>query len=96
MTDQTGQHIDHYRLLLLLGQGTFGKVYLAEHLHTHERVAVKILTMPFASKVLEDFLRETRTLFLLKHPHIVPLLDFGLENGTPYQRADHKQDLSYL
>lgn len=84
MTDRTGQQIDYYRLMLLLGQGTFGEVYLAEHLHNHRRVAVKILTTPFAPKILEDFLHETRTLFLLNHPHIVPPLDFGLENKIPF------------
>lgn len=84
MADRTGQKIDNYRLLRLLGQGTFGEVYLAEHQHKRTIVAVKMLTMQFSPEMVEDFLRETRVLFLLRHPHIVPLLDFGLENQTPF------------
>jgi eukaryotic-like serine/threonine-protein kinase len=84
MTDRTGQRLDNYHLLLLLGQGSFGDVYLAEHMHQHTRVALKVLTLHFDQDTLKNFLHEARTLFLLKHPSIVPLLDFGLEKETPF------------
>ncbi|MBA2287349.1 MAG: protein kinase [Ktedonobacteraceae bacterium] len=90
MTDRTGQQLDDYQLLRLLGQGAFGEVYLAEQIHTQTRVAVKVLTTPFSHKaqereaILEDFLREARALFRLTHPSIVPLLDFGLEHRIPF------------
>jgi eukaryotic-like serine/threonine-protein kinase len=84
MTDRTGQRFDRYYLLRLLGRGASGEVYLAEHMHQHTHVALKILTLEFDPETLKTFLDETRTLFLLKHPSIVSLLDFGIEHETPF------------
>jgi eukaryotic-like serine/threonine-protein kinase len=84
MTGREGQRLDHYYLRRLLGKGAFGEVYLAEHVHRHTWVALKVLTFDLDQDMLKTFLREARTLFLLKHPSIVPLLDFGLENETPF------------
>jgi serine/threonine protein kinase/outer membrane protein assembly factor BamB len=86
MTDRTGQRLDNYRMLLLLGQGNFGDVYLAEHVHQHTRVALKIFNVRFDEEMLENFLNEARTLFLLKHASIVPLLDFGLDKEPDPQK----------
>jgi len=84
MTDHTGEQLDNYYLQRLLGRGAFGEVYLAEQRHTHRAVAVKMLTTQLSGAVPASFLHEARTLFLLKHPHIVPLLDFGVENTIPF------------
>lgn len=70
--------VGDYRLVSQLGRGTFGTVYLAEHVHEHTQVAVKVLNLQLTDqKHLKDFLNEARTM-RLRHPHIVPLLDFGL------------------
>ncbi|MBV9708194.1 MAG: serine/threonine protein kinase, partial [Chloroflexi bacterium] len=83
MAGRTGQQVDDYRLHRLLGAGAFGEVYLAEHVHDHTSVAIKVLKVQLTAETLKDFLREART-FRLKHPHIVPLLDFGIEGETPF------------
>src|SRR5215831_4331115 len=82
--DRTGQRLDAYHLLSLLGQGTFGDVYLAEHLHQGTKVAIKVLKAQFDQEMLKSFLNEARTLFLLRHPSIVPLLDFGIHKDVPF------------
>jgi serine/threonine-protein kinase len=62
----------HYRILNLVGQGQFGKVYTAIHRQTGELVALKELNSPqFPTKKL---LREMRILLSLEHPNIVRCL----------------------
>ncbi|UIE39654.1 serine/threonine-protein kinase [Leptodesmis sichuanensis] len=58
-----------YRLLGLVGQGQFGRVYCASHRKTGAIVALKELDRQRFST--QKFLRELRFLLLLQHPHIV-------------------------
>lgn len=75
------QVIGEYHLLQKLGGGGFGTVYLAEHIHKHTQVAVKILQVSLTkSEDFHDFLNETRTMLRLRHLHIIPLLDVGLSS----------------
>nr|MDQ2716466.1 protein kinase [Chloroflexota bacterium] len=80
MIDRSGKPFDSYKLLHLLGEGAFGQVYLAEHMrqHTSERVAIKILQLRLEGPELHAFLNEAR-IIRLRHPHIVSVLDFGVE-----------------
>ena len=76
--ERVGQTVGDYRLLRWLGGGGFGNVYLAEHLHHQIQIAVKILTTRLTNA--DDwraFVNEAR-MFRLRHPHIMPLLDFGI------------------
>lgn len=59
----------HYRMLNLVGEGQFGKVYSGIHRETGELVALKELN---ASKFsTKKFLREIRILLILHHHNIV-------------------------
>ena len=72
------QQISEYRLMSKLGGGGFGTVYLAEHTHEHTQVAVKVLDIRFTkSEDFKEFINEARTM-RLRHPHIIPILDFGI------------------
>ncbi|HEY9763754.1 MAG TPA: serine/threonine-protein kinase [Trichocoleus sp.] len=57
-----------YRLLGLIGQGQFGRVYCAVHRRTGELVALKDLNRDRFST--HKFLRELRFLLSLEHPNI--------------------------
>jgi eukaryotic-like serine/threonine-protein kinase len=84
MTNRLGQQLGNYRLINLLGRGGFAEVYLGEHIHLETQAAVKVLHTQVGSNELELFRKEARTIAHLDHPHIVRVLEFGIENGFPY------------
>jgi len=84
MTDRVGQQLGNYRLISLLGDGGFAEVYLGEHVYLRTKAAIKVLHTQLAQDGMEGFLNEARTIANLVHPHIVRVLEFGLEGTTPY------------
>ena len=70
----------------LIGQGAMGAVYLSEDAKAGRRVALKLL----GRGLIEDerfrkrFMREAEIAASLDHPHIVPTLTFGEEDGRLY------------
>jgi serine/threonine protein kinase/formylglycine-generating enzyme required for sulfatase activity len=79
--------IGRYRLIRVLGEGGFGRVWLGIDEELKRRIAVKV-PMPgrFRSKRDADaFLVEARILARLDHPHIVPVHDVGrADDGSIY------------
>ena len=70
---------DRYRFIELLGKGGMGEVWLAEHVTSGRKEALKIL-MPQAAldpQFVSRFRREARAVNRLRHPNIVALYDFG-------------------
>src|SRR6266536_3979963 len=89
MAEHVRQQLGNYRLIQLLGQGNFSEVYLGEHIHLHTQAAIKVLHGQLASHDVESFLTEARTLAHLRHPHIIQVLDFGVEGTTPFLVMDY-------
>src|SRR5579863_8135471 len=89
MADRIGQQLGNYRLTRLIGQGGFGDVYLGEHVYLRTQAAIKVLQVRLANEDIEGFLNEARTIASLKHPHIVRVLDFGIDAGTPFLVMDY-------
>ena len=83
--DLLGQKFGEYRLLRWLGGGGCGEVYLGEHVRDQTLAAVKVLHARLAEPgELKAFINEARAI-RLKHPNIVPLLDFGIgANDIPF------------
>ena len=75
-----------YRLLRKLGQGGMGSVWYAEHMTLHSPVAIKLIDPSIAdnAEALGRFLREARSAASLRSPHVVQILDHGVDNGVPY------------
>ena len=80
---------DDYLIVDELGEGGFGKVYLALLLPVYMKVALKLLVRAERSPrselmLLETFEREAMSLAQLNHPNIVRLLKYGAWKGKPY------------
>src|SRR2546426_6826477 len=85
MAERVGQQFGQYRLTRFLGRGSFGEVYLGEHVYKHSLAAVKLLQARLTPEDLKEFINEASATFRLQHPHIVRLLDFGIgPENTPF------------
>ncbi len=84
MIGRLGQQLGNYRLVRLLGKGGFAEVYLGEHIHLNTQAAIKLLRTQLARDDVASFRTEARTIAHLKHPNIVSILDFGVENDLPF------------
>jgi serine/threonine-protein kinase len=74
-----------YRLLYELGRGGMGSVWAAEHLSLGTHVAIKLIDRqaPSATALLR-FEQEARAAAQLRSPHVVQVLDYGVDGKTPY------------
>ena len=89
MADRVGQRFGSYRLTRLLGQGGFADVYLGEHIYLNTQAAIKVLHVRLSGQDIEKFISEARILAHLVHPHIIRILDFGVESDTPFLVMDY-------
>lgn len=97
------QTIGRYEIRRLLGRGGMATVYLALDPRFQREVAVKVLPRAYLNDPLfrARFEREAQTIAALEHPAIVPVHDFGDEEGRLYlvmaymtggSLADHLQN----
>jgi serine/threonine protein kinase len=83
-THDIGRQLGNYRLIELLGQGGFADVYLGEQTYLKTLAAIKVLRTHLSDDALQQFIGEARTIARLVHPHIITVLDFGIDNGVPF------------
>jgi serine/threonine protein kinase len=79
--------IGRYRVTRALGQGGFGRVYLAHDDELDRWVAIKVPGPGHVDRPeeIDSFLTEARILAKLDHPHIVPAFDVGrMADGSCY------------
>jgi diguanylate cyclase (GGDEF)-like protein len=75
-----------YRVLHQLGHGGGGGVYRGEDLVLRRQVAIKVLHPNLAddAKFLQRFREEAATLAAIRHPSLVQIYAFGVEEGVAY------------
>ena len=82
--ERDGQQLGNYRLTQLIGRGNFADVYRGQHIHLNTQAAIKVLHGQLTDNDLANFIHEARVIAHLRHPHIVQILDFGIEDSTPF------------
>ena len=84
--ETTGFFYGDYKVLYLIGTGTFARVYRACHKTTGEIVAVKVLRRKFSDDKEESdrFVREGQMGATLKHANIVPIMEVHSQRSTHF------------
>ncbi len=99
--DRSGEVIEKFTLVRLLGQGGMGQVYIADHQFTRRRVALKVLAGQAAQSetVYARFQKEAQAAALVGHPNMVQIIDFGRDAaGLPFMAMEllNGEDLGQL
>lgn len=87
MTDPLlSQRVGRYEIRGLLGRGGMSRVYRALDHNLQREVALKVLDQRLVqgTEFGQRFEREAHTLAALRHPGIVPIYDYGTEDGVTY------------
>src|SRR3972149_5107858 len=80
------ENIGRYEVKSAIGRGGMATVFNAYDPSFERDVAIKVLPQAFMHdpQFRVRFEREAKTIALLEHPAIVPVYDFGEDEGQPY------------
>ncbi len=81
-----GQTLGKYRIDAKLGSGGMARVFRACHVHLEREVAVKLLHAHLSEDdaLRKRFLHEAQAIASLRHPGIVQIYDFDVDDGICY------------
>jgi len=84
--ERLGFYYGPYRVLYMVGAGTFARVFRCVHRETGRVVAIKVLRRRHRDQVtsVEQFLREGRMGLQLRHPNIVTIHEIQNDPRAPY------------
>ena len=84
--ERLGFFYGHYKVLYMIGAGTFARVFRAVHRETGRIVAIKVLRRRHRDQLadVEQFLREGRMGLQLRHPNIVTIFEIENDPRAPY------------
>lgn len=91
MATLTGKMLGKYRLMERLGAGGMAEVYTAVHPKLNRTMTIKVLHtfLVEGEGFQERFEREARALAVLRHPHIVQVHDFDVQDDIFYMVMEY-------
>jgi tRNA A-37 threonylcarbamoyl transferase component Bud32 len=94
--DLTGKTLGSYRVLEALGRGGMAEVYKGYHSLLDRYVAIKVLHAHFMAdpQFVERFQREAATVARLRHPNIVQVHDFGIQDTITYMVMEYVEGVT--
>ncbi|MBN1311426.1 MAG: protein kinase [Anaerolineae bacterium] len=86
MDNLIGKTLGQYEIVSLIGRGGMASVYLARQRSIGRTVAVKVLPPHLMNDdtFLKRFQREVQAVSRMQHPRIIPVHDYGEDEGVPY------------
>ncbi|MEX2213613.1 MAG: serine/threonine-protein kinase [Phycisphaeraceae bacterium] len=86
--DWVGKKFGRFKLLRMLGEGSMGRVILAEDVNLHRILALKVLRKRIKGmddgQAVQQFLREARGAALIDHPNVVRIYEINEHDGWWY------------
>ena len=81
-----GYFYGKWRLLYLIGAGSFARVYRAVHTETGDSKAVKVLRQRHSADAATraNFIKEARIVMQLRHPNLTPIYEVEEQNNRIY------------
>ena len=85
-----GYFYGSWKVLYIVGAGTFARVYRGSHTKTEDVKAIKVLRSRYSADVdtQDSFLREAKVVMKLRHPNIVPIYEVDEDKGRTYMVMD--------
>ncbi|MCA9901473.1 MAG: protein kinase [Ardenticatenaceae bacterium] len=96
MNTYVGQQLEQYKIEAHIGNGSSGTVYRATDLNLERQVVLKLLKPGLTKHTVrqQQILLAAQAASRLTHPAIVPLYNFGQQNGQLYLVTAHVDGIS--
>jgi len=91
MASLIGKEIGKYRITERIGRGGMAEVYLGVHTHLDRPVAIKVLHghLVEGGDFIERFKREAKAVANLRHPNIVQVYDFDIQDDLIFMVMEY-------
>ena len=91
MANLSGKEIGKYRITERIGRGGMAEVYLGLHTHLDRQVAIKVLHghLLEGGDFLARFKREAKAVANLRHPNIVQVHDFDIQDDIIFMVMEY-------
>ncbi len=94
--DPSGFFYGEAKVLFHLAEGTFARVYRAQHVSSGQPLAVKVLRQRFVQipEAVQRFHKEAEAGMRLRHPNIVQIIDVGQQENRHFMIMEYVEGMN--